>query len=131
VTVSAVVETEVTVSVAASSSATAAVGKATVAAAPVLSPTLSLRLSATRIKAGRNVTFTGTTDRRVAGATIYRQSYYGGAWHTRQTGKVGANGVATFTVKPLTKSTGTYRLVLAAGPSHRAAASPSVVLRTV
>jgi GH25 family lysozyme M1 (1,4-beta-N-acetylmuramidase)/plastocyanin len=118
---------EVTVTVLRSATVAPAVGRAMVAAAPKL----ALRLSSTRVKAGQTVTFTGTTDRSLAGATVYRQSYYGRAWHTRATGKVGTNGVVTFAVKPLTKSTGTYRLLLAASPKNAALVSPNVVLRAV
>jgi hypothetical protein len=121
------VSTDVSVTVAASASVSAATGTAVVAA----TPSLALRLSATRVKAGRSVTFTGTTNRLYAGETVYRQSYYGGAWHNRGSAKVKSNGTVSFTVTSRTKSTSTYRLWIPATSAHTAAGSKSVVLRVV
>ena len=130
VPVGTAVTTDVTVTVSQSAAATAAVARTTVAAV-VTRVALTLKLSATTIRAGRTVTFTGTTSKALAGETVYRQSWYGGAWHTRATGKVAATGTAVFTVRPLAKSTGTYRLWIPATTGHTAAASASVTLRVV
>jgi GH25 family lysozyme M1 (1,4-beta-N-acetylmuramidase) len=123
VTVRPAVTTDVTVT----AGTPAVVARATV----TVTPKLDVRLSATRVKAGTNVIFTGTTGRELAGATVYRQSYYGGAWHNRGTAKVDARGTVRFTVKPLAKATSKYRLKLSPGTTHGVAASTSVTLRVV
>ena len=123
VTVDPAVTTDVTVT----AGTPAVVAKATV----TVTPKLDLRLSATRIKAGTDVTFTGTTSAALAGATVYRQSYYGGAWHNRGTAKVDPAGTVNFTVKPLTKSTSKYRLRFLTEATHGAATSKNVSLAVV
>ena len=130
--VSTAVTTDVTVTVPQSALA-AAVARTTVAAVVRVrpAPALTLRLSATKIRAGRTVTFTGTTDRALAGEKVYRQSYYGGAWHTRAAGTVRGTGTVAFGVRPLAKSTSAYRLWVPATPGHAAAASKTVTLRVV
>jgi hypothetical protein len=130
--VSTAVTTDVTVTVPQSALA-AAVARTTVAAVVRVrpAPALTLRLSATKIRAGRTVTFTGTTDRALAGEKVYRQSYYGGAWHTRAAGTVRGTGTVAFGVRPLAKSTSAYRLWVPATPGHAAAASKTVMLRVV
>jgi hypothetical protein len=126
-TVTVTVRPAVTTDITVTAGTPAVVAHATV----TVTPTVALRLSATRIKAGTAVTFTGTTGRELAGATVYRQSYYGGAWHNRGTAKVDATGTVRFSVKPLTTSTSKYRLKLAAGNLSGAATSGSVTLRVV
>jgi hypothetical protein len=109
----------------------ATLAPATGSAVLTATASLTLRLSATRVGAGKAVTFTGTTSKLYAGETVYRQSWYGGAWHDRGSAKVGATGTVTFAVKPLTRSTSTYRLWLPATSAHSAAGSKSAVLRVV
>jgi lysozyme len=121
------VTTDVSVSVPRSATLAPATGSAVLTA----TASLTLRLSATRVEAGKAVTFTGTTSKLYAGETVYRQSWYGGAWHDRGSAKVGATGTVTFAVKPLTRSTSTYRLWLPATSAHSAAGSKSAVLRVV
>jgi hypothetical protein len=123
------VTTDVSVTVPASAGMATATATATVAIAPVATARLDLRLSAASIRAGQDVTFTGTTGAQYAGETVHRQSYYGGAWHTRSKAPVAADGTVRFTVKPLTKSTSKYRLWLAATPAHTAATSKTLTLR--
>jgi GH25 family lysozyme M1 (1,4-beta-N-acetylmuramidase) len=115
--------------------ATGAGPVATVAGTP-LAPTpariaLTLTLSATKIRPGRTVTFTGTAGRERAGEKVYRQSWYGRAWHTRATGTVDATGAVALTVRPLATSTSAYRLLITATSRHAAAVSNTVTLRVV
>jgi lysozyme len=125
--------TDVTVTVPTSATYGTATASTRVNAATVPGPppTLTLGLSSARVRAGHYVTFTGTTQARNAGETVYRQSWYGGAWHTRDSAKVDASGKARFTVKPLTKSTSTYRVMLSKTAGHGAVVSKNVVLTVV
>jgi lysozyme len=124
------VTTDVTVTVPKSPTVAAAVARTTVQAAR-FTPVLRLTLSATKVRAGRTVTFTGTTSRALAGEKAYRQSWYGGAWHTRSTATVRSTGVVAFAVRPLAESTSRYRLWVPATGRHLSAASASVTLRVV
>ena len=123
------VTTDVTVTVTPSAAVAAAVARTTVEAAVAVR--LTLALSSAKVRVGRTVVFTGGTSKALAGEKVYRQSWYGKAWHTRDTGKVGTTGVVAFGVRPLAKSTGTYRLWIAATPRHAAVASKPVTLRVV
>ncbi|MFL6136313.1 MAG: trypsin-like serine protease [Frankiaceae bacterium] len=109
---------------------TAAVHQLVGAAAtwPRTAPRLSIALSASSVPVGSSVTLRGRTSALYSGETLYRQGYYGGAWHAWATTSVRWDGSYSFTISPTVRTTDHYRLWLPANGAHPAGASATVAL---
>ena len=90
---------------------------------------VSAALSSTSTVVGRSVVLAGRTTSRAAGATVIRQGYYSGAWHTWATAPVSSTGGYRFVVTPTVRTVNTYRVVLPAASWHATSVSPTLSLR--
>jgi len=95
---------------------------------PTTSPSLTLRLSSSKVSVGTTVVASGSTSPLYSGETILRQGYYGGAWHTWASTTVSLTGTYRFTLKPTIAATDVYRVLLRTTATHPAGASRSVTL---
>jgi hypothetical protein len=100
------------------------------AAAPAkYTPKITASLSATKVKVKKTVTLKGSTSKKLAGETLYRQGYWSGSWHTWSTTKVLKSGKYSFKIRPTVKAVNTYRVYVKATSKHAAAASRTLKLR--
>lgn len=91
-------------------------------------PAVRAALSSTTVRAGHSVTMRGSVSPVLSGASVYRQGYYDGGWHTWATTKVKADGTFAFTVTPSVRTTDVYRVYLPASVRFGRAASPRMRL---
>jgi len=96
---------------------------ATATAAVTVRPVVTAALSATIIHSGDKVTLSGSVSPVLSGATVYRQGYYSGAWHTWATATVSATGRFSFVIKPTVQTTDVYRAYIA--PTSRLGSASS------
>jgi GH25 family lysozyme M1 (1,4-beta-N-acetylmuramidase) len=101
----------------------------TVTRSIVVRPVLTATLSSTTVRANHSVTMRGTVSPVLAGATVYRQGYYDGGWHTWATAKVRTDGTFSFTITPTVKTTDVYRVYLPGRTSLGSASSPRLYLK--
>lgn len=88
-------------------------------------PALTARLSATQVRSGSAVTLRGTVHRAYAGRAVYRQGWYGGAWHTWASTTVGSTGSYAFAIRPTVRTVDLYRVYLPARPTSHGGTSPT------
>lgn len=93
-----------------------------------LRPKVTAAMSARRVDVGRTVRLSGSVTSRLAGATVRRQSWYGGAWHTRATARVSSSGVYSFRIYLSWRGVKTFRVYVPAASWHLSATSS--VIRT-
>jgi GH25 family lysozyme M1 (1,4-beta-N-acetylmuramidase) len=91
-------------------------------------PRLTAALSATTVRVGGSVTMRGSVTPVLAGRTVYRQGYYGGAWHTWATATVSSSGTFRFVVTPTVRTTDVYRVFLPASTRLGSARSQTMEL---
>jgi hypothetical protein len=91
-------------------------------------PALSATLSPRAIRLGQQATLTGSLSPARAGQVVYRQGFYGGAWHTWATARVSPTGRFSFTIRPTVRTTDRYRVYLPADAARAATASPTLTL---
>ncbi|MFJ3305885.1 hypothetical protein ACIPSA_22705 [Streptomyces sp. NPDC086549] len=91
-----------------------------------VSPKVTLKASATTVKRGATVKFSGSVSSQETGATVKLQVYRSGAWTTVASKAQSSTGQVTFTVAEKTRGTFTYRLLTTATTGFAAAHSSSV-----
>lgn len=96
------------------------------AASPL--PALTAQLSSGSTRAGSSVVLRGTADRAFAGRRVYRQGYYGGAWHIWASTLLSSSGGYTFVITPTVRTTDVYRTYLPATSRSPGGVSRSVRL---
>lgn len=91
-----------------------------------VSPKVTLKTSATKVKRGATVRFTGTVSSKETGAKVKLQVYRSGAWTTLATKTLSATGQVAYTVTEKTKGTYAYRLLTVGTAGFAAAHSASL-----
>ncbi|MGY1498201.1 hypothetical protein ACW4TU_16625 [Streptomyces sp. QTS52] len=91
-----------------------------------VSPKVTLKASATAVKRGATVRFSGTVTSKETGAAVKLQVYRNGTWTTLTSKPQSGTGQVTFTVTERTRGTFTYRLLTTATTAFAAAHSPSL-----
>jgi len=91
-------------------------------------PTVSVKLSATTTRVRSSVTMSGKVSPASAGQKVYRQGYYGGAWHTWASTTVSSTGGYSFRITPTVKAVNVYRSYVPASHNRPAAKSATVRL---
>jgi GH25 family lysozyme M1 (1,4-beta-N-acetylmuramidase) len=91
-------------------------------------PIVTAHLSSTTVRAGGKVTLTGSVSPVLSGATVYRDGYYDGAWHTWATTTVSKTGTFSFTISPTVKTTDIYRARVGSTSKFGSSSSPRMSL---
>jgi hypothetical protein len=91
-----------------------------------VSPKVALKASATKVKHGESVKFSGTVSSKEKGATVKLQVYRNGAWTTLASKPQSGTGQVSFSLTEKTKGTFSYRLLTVATSRFATAHSPSV-----
>lgn len=94
-------------------------------------PAVFAKLSVSKVIPYHNVAISGTSAPRRPGALVYLQQYYGGAWHTATRTNLQSDGTYRFVVRPKTRATYLYRIVLPGTTSFGVGISPRLALRVI
>ncbi|MFP3713778.1 DVUA0089 family protein [Puerhibacterium sp. TATVAM-FAB25] len=103
-------------------------GTLTGSVSPLRTVTVATRvtgtLSRTSFPLGGTVTLSGSVAPSHAGRTVYLQRHVGGSWKNVTSRKLSASSAYSFSIKPTTRGTYTYRVHVPADTDHAAGYSP-------
>ncbi len=83
-----------------------------------VAPAVSASLSASSVRLGGRVVLRGTVKPAHAGQSVVRQQLVGGTWTTLATNRLSTTGTYSFSVKPVSRGTKSYRVVKPADADH-------------
>lgn len=90
-----------------------------------VAPAVTAAFSSGSVRLGGTVTFNGAVTPAHPGQQVMRQQLVNGTWTTLATATLSSSGGYTFTVKPTSRGTKTYRVVTSADSDHLTATSPT------
>jgi bacillolysin len=94
-----------------------------------VAPKITGTLSKTTMPLGTTSYLSGSVSPSHAGRTVRLQRYYSGAWHNVASKVLSSTSRYRFAIKPGTRGTFKYRVVLAAHSDHIAGKSPTATLK--
>lgn len=83
-----------------------------------VAPTVTAAFSASNVRLGTSVSLSGVVTPAHPGQQVTRQQLVNGTWTTLATTTLSPSGTYTFTVKPTSRGTKTYRVVKSADGDH-------------